>query len=75
MHHLRVHHMKKAVRPGVFAILVVTLHSTHALEAVLFADALYWLHHHVKQAFEAKPVRRAAAALHDRAHRGITRGI
>ena len=69
------HHLKRAVRPGVFALLVVTLHSTHALEAVLFVDALFWLHHHVKQAFEAKVLKRAVHYRHAHAHKGVTRGI
>jgi hypothetical protein len=54
--HLRRHHLKMAIRPACTAVIVVVLHSTHALEMVLFADALYWFHHHVKEAVQAAPV-------------------
>lgn len=54
--HVRRHHIKMAIRPAFTAVVVVVLHSTHALEVVLFADALYWFHHHVKEAINAAPV-------------------
>lgn len=55
MVHLHKHHLKLAIRPAATIIIVVVLHSTHALEVVLFADALYWFHHHVKEAINAAP--------------------
>lgn len=54
--HMKKHHLKMAIRPACTAIIVVVLHSTHALEVVLFADALYWFHYHVKEAVAAAPV-------------------
>lgn len=55
--HPRKEHAKMAVRPAVFLCLIVALHSTSALEAVLFADALYWLSFHLKHAVE-EPIRK-----------------
>jgi hypothetical protein len=52
---LHKHHLKMAIRPAATAIIVVVLHSTHALEVVLFADALYWFHYHVTEAIHAAP--------------------
>lgn len=54
----RQYHLRMAVRPCLFMVLVVTLHSTHALETVLFADAVYWFSHHVKAAVDAPSVRK-----------------
>ena len=55
MVHLHKQHLKMAIRPACTAIIVVVLHSTHALEVVLFADAIYWFHHHIKEAIAAAP--------------------
>lgn len=62
--HPRKHHVKMSVRPAIFLVLIVTLHSTRALEAVLFADALYWLSHHLKHVVE-EPLRKRLGRMNE----------